>query len=47
MGAVLEHRNAVLKLRFALDPGEWVELSGIVEQRLLDKQHEGVEGRKF
>jgi hypothetical protein len=47
MGALLGHRNEVLKLRFALDPGEWVELSGIVEQRLLDKQHEGVEEHKF
>ena len=47
MGAVMQHRNEVLKLRFALDPGEWVELSDIVEQRLLDKQHEGVEEHKF
>ena len=47
MGALLGHQNGVLKLKFALDLEEWVELPGKVAQRPLDKPHEGVEESMF
>ena len=37
MGALLGHQNGVLKLKFALDLEEWVELPGNVPGKVKNR----------